>query len=463
MTYRVLIADDEERMRRVLAMVFDEMKDTKVVTVSDCVTTLEYLERERFHLLITDLKVPEVGRLDFLKAIKCKVPDLPVIVLTAYGSVGSAIDIMKEGVFDFLTTPFENDILKLAIKRALKISSLTIENKYLRQALESQYNFENIIGNSPQVFEALKLVGDVSKTDSTVLITGESGTGKELIAHALHYNSKRAGGPFIVLNCAAIPENLLESELFGYEKGAFTGAEKTKKGRFELAAGGTFFLDEISEMSAATQAKVLRVVEAKELERLGGTETIKVDVRIICATNKNLEDLVKSGKFREDLYYRISVFPIMLPPLRERKEDIIPLSRHFLKTFSTKMGKAPISLGKEVEKIFMLHKWEGNVRELQNVIERAVILCKRNVITAEHLPDSIVKTSYIIEKERHNPITTLLKFDIPPNGLSLDVLEKQLVTQALDKSKNNKTKAAKLLGLSRGTFRYRLQKYGLVN
>ena len=463
MTYRVLIADDEERMRRVLAMVFDEMKDIKVVTVSDCVTTLEYLERERFHLLITDLKVPEVGRLDFLKAIKCKVPDLPVIVLTAYGSVGSAIDIMKEGVFDFLTTPFENDILKLAVKRALRMSSLTIENKYLRQALESQYNFENIIGNSPQVFEALKLVGDVSKTDSTVLITGESGTGKELIAHALHYNSKRAGGPFIVLNCAAIPENLLESELFGYEKGAFTGAEKTKKGRFELAAGGTFFLDEISEMSAATQAKVLRVVEAKELERLGGTETIKVDVRIICATNKNPEDLANSGKFREDLYYRISVFPIMLPPLRERREDIMPLSRHFLKKFSTKMGKAPISLGKEVEKFFMLHKWEGNVRELQNVIERAVILCKGNVITAEHLPVSIVRSSHIIEKERHNPTSASLQFDIPPDGLSLDALEKQLVTQALEKSKNNKTKAAKLLGLTRGTFRYRLQKYGLVN
>ena len=463
MTYRVLIADDEERMRRVLAMVFDEMKDTKVVTASDCVTTLEYLARERFHLLITDLKVPEVGRLDFLKAIKCRVPDLPVIVLTAYGSVESAIDVMKEGVFDYLTTPFENDILKLAVKRALKMSSLTMENKYLRQALESQYNFENIIGNSPQVFEALRLVGDVSKTDSTVLITGESGTGKELIARALHYNNKRAGGPLIILNCAAIPENLLESELFGYERGAFTSAEKTKKGRFELAAGGTLFLDEISEMSAAIQAKVLRVVEAKELERLGGTETIKVDVRIICATNKNLEDLVKAGKFREDLYYRISVFPIMLPPLRERKEDIIPLSRHFLKKFSIKMGKAPISLGKEVEKIFMLHKWEGNVRELQNVIERAVILCKGNVITSEHLPVSIVRSSYIIEKERHNPIVTFLQFDIPPNGLSLDALEKQLVTQALEKSKNNKTKAAKLLGLTRGTFRYRLQKYGLVN
>ena len=465
MTYRVLIADDEERMRRVLAMVFDEMKDTKVVTASDCVTTLEYLERERFHLLITDLKVPEVGRLDFLRAVKSKSPDLPVIVLTAYSSVESAIDIMKEGVFDYLSAPFENDILKLAVARALKISSLTMENKCLRQALESQYNFGNIIGNSPQVFEALKLVGDVSKADSTVLIVGESGTGKELIARAIHYNSNRAGGPLIALNCAAIPENLLESELFGYERGAFTSADKTKKGRFELAVGGTLFLDEISEMSAAIQAKVLRVIESKELERLGGTETIKADVRIICATNKKLEDLVKLGKFRDDLYYRISVFPITLPPLRDRKEDIIPLSRHFLKKFLVKMGKPAVSFNKEVEKLLMLHKWEGNVRELQNVIERAVILCKGNVITPEHLPLTIVK-GLCNDKDvcnSGNSAVASIHFDIPPNGLSLDDLEKQLVTQALERSKNNKTKAAKLLGLTRGTFRYRLQKYGLVN
>ncbi|HHT9129336.1 MAG TPA: sigma-54-dependent transcriptional regulator [Candidatus Brocadiaceae bacterium] len=463
MTCRVLIADDEERMRRVLAMVFEEIKDLKVVTSSNCITTLDYLDRERFHLIITDLKVPEMGRLEFLRAIKSKAPDIPIIVLTAYGSVVSAIDVMKEGVFDYLTTPFENDILNLAVKRALEMSSLTIENKYLRQALESQYNFGNIIGNSPQVVEILRLVGEVSKTDSTVLITGESGTGKELIARAIHYNSNRPCGHLIVLNCAAIPENLLESELFGYEKGAFTSAEKTKKGRFELAAGGTFFLDEISEMSAAIQAKVLRVVESKELERLGGIETIKVDVRIICATNKNLEDLVKAGKFREDLYYRISVFPLTLPPLRERKEDIIPLAKHFLKRFSMKMGKAPITLNKEVEKLFMAHKWEGNIRELQNVIERAVILCKGSVITAEHLPVSIVRGSYTVEKDKYQALDTSVQFDIPPHGLSLDALEKQLVNQALEKSKNNKTKAAKLLGLTRGTFRYRLQKYGLSN
>ncbi|KXK27881.1 MAG: sigma 54 response regulator [Candidatus Brocadia sinica] len=463
MAYRVLIADDEERMRRVLAMVFEEMDDVKVITASNSSTTLDYLDKERFHLLITDLKVQEMGRLEFLRAIKNKAPDLPIIVLTAYGSVVSAIDAMKEGVFDYLTTPFEKDILKLAVKRALKISSLTIENKYLRQELESQYNFGNIIGNAPQVIEALRLVGEVSKTDSTVLISGESGTGKELIARAIHYNSDRACGPLIALNCAAIPENLLESELFGYEKGAFTSAEKTKKGRFELAAGGTFFMDEISEMSLAVQAKVLRVIEAKELERLGGTETVKVDLRIICATNKNLEDLVKSGKFREDLYYRISVFPIALTPLRERREDIIPLSKHFLKRFSTKMGKAPISLSKEVERLFMMHKWEGNIRELQNVIERAVILCKGNAITSEHLPISIVKGMPFIEKDRLDTSEKSVSFDIPPHGLSLDALEKQLVTQALEKSKNNKTKAAKLLGLTRGTFRYRLQKYGLTN
>jgi transcriptional regulator with GAF, ATPase, and Fis domain len=265
------------------------------------------------------------------------------------------------------------------------------------------------------------------------------------------------------MNCAAIPENLLESELFGYERGAFTNAEKTKKGRFELAAGGTFFMDEISEMSVAIQAKVLRVVETKELERLGGTETIKVDVRIICATNKNLEELVKLGKFREDLYYRISVFPITLTPLRERKEDIIPLSKLFLKRFTTKMGKASISLTKEVEKLLLMHKWEGNIRELQNVIERAVILCKGSLITPEHLPLTIVRGFHFTDKDRLQTLDKTVSFDIPPHGLSLDALEKQLVTQALEKSKNNKTKAAKLLGLTRGTFRYRLQKYGLTN
>ncbi|MDR4509867.1 MAG: sigma-54 dependent transcriptional regulator [Candidatus Brocadiaceae bacterium] len=463
MTYRVLIADDEERMQRVLAMGFKEMEDVKVVTGSDPVTVLHLLEKECFHLLITDLKVPGKGRLEFLREIKDRVPDIPIIVLTAYGSVGSAIDIMKEGVFDYLVAPIEDHVFKMAVERALKMSSLATENRYLRQALESQYNFKNIIGNSSGIVEALRLVGEVAKTDSTVLITGESGTGKELIAHAIHYNSNRACGPLVILNCAAIPENLLESELFGYEKGAFTGAEKIKKGRFELAAGGSFFLDEISEMSPIVQAKVLRVIEAKETVRLGGTETYKVDVRIICATNKNLESMVKVGKFREDLYYRIDVFPITLSSLRERREDIIPLAKHFLKRFAMNMGKPSVSLSKEVEKLLTLHKWEGNIRELQNVIERAVILCKGNIIAKEHLPVLIAKGSAFIEKDVRQLPENSVHFDIPPHGLSLDALERQLVTQALQKSKNNITKAAKLLGLTRGTFRYRLQKFGLSN
>ncbi|MBM4055804.1 MAG: sigma-54-dependent Fis family transcriptional regulator [Planctomycetes bacterium] len=463
MTYRVIIADDEERMRRVLTMIFDEMKDVKVVTGNSCEEVLGYLDKERFHLLITDLKVPDSTSINFLRAVKNRVSDIPIIVLTAYGSVGFAIDVMKEGVFDYLMAPFENDILELAVKRALKVSSLTIENKNLRKALELQYNFGNIIGNSPSVVETLRLVGEVTQTDSTVLVTGESGTGKELVARAIHYNSDRKGGPFVALNCAAIPENLLESELFGYEKGAFTGAEKTKKGRFELAAGGTFFLDEISEMTAGVQAKVLRIIESKELERLGGTDTIKVDVRIICATNRDLIHMVKGGKFREDLYYRISVFPITLPALRDRSEDIVPLGRHFINHFSAKMGKAPIILSTEVEKMLIKHKWEGNIRELQNVIERAVILCKNGVIKTEHLPITIARGYTPSESNENISQDNSINFDIPPNGLSLDALEKQLVAKALERSKNNITKAAKLLGLTRGTFRYRLQKYGISN
>ncbi len=456
MAYRVLIADDEERMRRVLTMVFDEMNDVKVVTTNNCVATFDYLDRYQFHLIITDLKVPEMERLEFLRAIKSKASDIPIIVLTAYGSVVSAIDVMKEGVFDYLTTPFENYILNLAVKRALKMSSLTIENKYLRQALESQYNFGNIIGNSPQVVEVLRLVGEVSKTDSTVLITGESGTGKELIARALHYNSNRAGGPFIVLNCAAIPENLLESELFGYERGAFTSAEKTKKGRFELAASGTFFLDEISEMSAAIQAKMLRVVESKELERLGGTETIKVDVRIICATNKNLEDWVKAGKFREDLYYRISVFPVTLPPLRERREDILLLAKHFVHKYNNEFNKNIHHIPPETEKQLLEYHWPGNVRELKNVIERAVLIATNGTLLPELVaPISSGKKAIV------NNVGVSGESDEELDVSSLASVEKQHIQKVLNETSWRRTEAAKILGINRTTLYNKIKEYGI--
>ena len=308
MVSRVLITDDEERIIRNVKVMFDKMDNIEVVKAQDLTSIVDFVEREKLHLIITDLRVPKMGRLEFLKQIKSMDSELPVIVVTGDDSIETAVESMKEGAFDYIVRPFEGESLSVAVEKALKMRSLAMENRYLRKELESHYNFGNIIGNSPKILEVLLLAGDVSRTDSTVFVYGESGTGKELVARAIHFNSLRKGGPLVSINCAALPETLLESELFGYEKGAFTGAEKSKKGRFEMAHGGTLFLDEISEMNPIVQAKVLRLIEARELERLGGSETVKVDVRIICASNKNLEDYVKKGQFREDLYYRVNVF-----------------------------------------------------------------------------------------------------------------------------------------------------------
>ena len=459
MVNRVLVTDDEERIIRNVKVIFEEMKNIEVVKAQDLTSIVDFVEREKLHLIITDLRVPKMGRLEFLKQIKSMDSELPVIVVTGDDSIETAVESMKEGAFDYIIKPFEGESLSVAVEKALKMRSLAMENRYLRKELESVYNFGNIIGNSPKILEVLLLAGDVSRTDSTVFIYGESGTGKELVARAIHFNSLRKGGPLVAINCAALPESLLESELFGYEKGAFTGAEKCKKGRFELANGGTLFLDEISEMNPIVQAKVLRLIEERELERLGGTETVKVDVRIICASNKNLEEYVKKGQFREDLYYRINVFPINIPPLRERPEDVLQLARNFVVQFSEKMGKLSLKMSKNVENLLVSGKWDGNVRELRNSMERAVILCKGDMITEDHLPASLVKESISGSINGRDKAFKLMSFDLPPEGISIDELEKHLVLQALKKSKNNKTKAAKLLGLSRGTFRYRLEKY----
>jgi DNA-binding NtrC family response regulator len=459
MVSRVLITDDEERIIRNIKVIFDGMENIEVVKAQDVTSIVDFVEHERLHLIITDLRVPKVGRLEFLKQVKSMDPELPVIVVTGDDSIETAVESMKEGAFDYITKPFEDGALSVAVEKALKMRSLTMENRYLRKELESHYNFGNIIGNSPKILEVLLLAGDVSRTDSTVFVYGESGTGKELVARAIHFNSLRKGGPLVTINCAALPDNLLESELFGYEKGAFTGAEKCKKGRFELANGGTLFLDEISEMNPIVQAKVLRVVEERELERLGGYETIKVDVRIICASNKNLKEYVKKGQFREDLYYRVNVFPLNIPPLRARSEDILPLARDFVEQFSAKMGKLSLKMTKKVEKILVSSRWEGNVRELKNCLERAVILSKGDLITEEHLPMALVRDSMSGYENGKGNVLKMVDFNLPPEGISIDELEKHLVLQALKKSKNNKTKAAKLLGLSRGTFRYRLEKY----
>ena len=459
MVSRVLITDDEERIIRNIKVMFDKMDNIEVVKAQDLTSIVDFVEREKLHLIITDLRVPKMGRLEFLKQIKSMDSELPVIVVTGDDSIETAVESMKEGAFDYIVRPFEGESLSVAVEKALKMRSLAMENRYLRKELESHYNFGNIIGNSPKILEVLLLAGDVSRTDSTVFVYGESGTGKELVARAIHFNSLRKGGPLVSINCAALPETLLESELFGYEKGAFTGAEKSKKGRFEMAHGGTLFLDEISEMNPIVQAKVLRLIEARELERLGGSETVKVDVRIICASNKNLEDYVKKGQFREDLYYRVNVFPIKIPPLRERPEDILQLARNFVAQFSEKMGKLSLKMTKNVENLLVSSRWDGNVRELRNCMERAVILCKGSMVTEDHLPVTLVRESISGYRSEKDNAYKMVNFNLPPEGISIDELEKHLVLQALKKSKNNKTKAAKLLGLSRGTFRYRLEKY----
>ena len=459
MVSRVLITDDEERVIRNVKVMFDKMDNIEVVKAQDLTSIVDFVEREKLHLIITDLRVPKMGRLEFLKQIKSMDSELPVIVVTGDDSIETAVESMKEGAFDYIVRPFEGESLSVAVEKALKMRSLAMENRYLRKELESHYNFGNIIGNSPKILEVLLLAGDVSRTDSTVFVYGESGTGKELVARAIHFNSLRKGGPLVSINCAALPETLLESELFGYEKGAFTGAEKSKKGRFEMAHGGTLFLDEISEMNPIVQAKVLRLIEARELERLGGSETVKVDVRIICASNKNLEDYVKKGQFREDLYYRVNVFPIKIPPLRERPEDILQLARNFVAQFSEKMGKLSLKMTKNVENLLVSSRWDGNVRELRNCMERAVILCKGSMVTEDHLPVTLVRESISGYRSEKDNAYKMVNFNLPPEGISIDELEKHLVLQALKKSKNNKTKAAKLLGLSRGTFRYRLEKY----
>jgi PAS domain S-box-containing protein len=328
---------------------------------------------------------------------------------------------------------------------------------HYRQEIESRYDFSKLIGNSKPILDALELAGEVAGTNTTVLITGESGTGKELLARAIHFNSPRKGGSLVAVNCAAFPEQLLESELFGYDRGAFTGAERTKPGRFELAHGGTLFLDEIAETSLTTQAKLLRVIQEREVEHLGGTRPIQVNVRIITATNRNLEERVREGLFRQDLYYRISVFPIRLPPLRERRQDILPLAGHFLEKFAMETGKKVPGISREARKLLLDHHWDGNVRELQNVIERAVILCRGELITSAHLP--IGDSGDHPTHGKNQSLQDL--FSLPEEGLSLEELEKSLLKQALTKSHHNKTRAAVLLGLTRSTLRYRLEKYGL--
>jgi len=453
MTMNVLLVEDEARMREVILMQLSDL-NLNVFEATDGEMAIEIFENATIHLVITDLKLPKKNGMEVLSYVKESDPEMPVIVITAYGSIENAVKAIQTGAFDYVTKPFKEERLRSCVVKALKISSLTNEVRHLRQEIENRYNFKNIVGHSTRICEVLKLAGRVSYTDTTVLITGESGTGKELLCRATHINSPRSKGPFLTVNCAAIPSTLLEAELFGYEKGAFTGAQKRQRGKFEIASGGTLFLDEIGDMAPNLQAKLLRILETHEFERLGGSKTFKADVRIIAATNQDLEKMVREKKFREDLYYRVNVFPIHIPPLRERRDDIPLLCQHFIQEFSRTFGRKPPSLSEKTMKKLIAHPWKGNIRELKNVLERAMILSKENQITSRHLLLNETQAKPFKKMEMNQLIPTILK----GYGLTLDDLEDNCIRFAMKISKNNVSKAARYLGISRATLRYRLEK-----
>lgn len=450
----VLIIEDETRMRRVIGMQLSEL-ELELVEAENGRQALEALDHERFDLIITDLKLPKPDGMEILAHVKRKDPELPVIVITAFGSIDNAVEAIRLGAFDYVTKPFKEERLRDCVTKALHISRLTSELRYLRQEIEDKYKFDNIIGNSPAICKALKLAGEVAPTDTNVLITGESGTGKELLSRAIHYNSQRADGPFLPVNCAAIPSTLLEAELFGYEKGAFTGADRQQKGKFEMASGGTLFLDEIGDMGLDVQAKLLRIIEGQRFERLGSSRPIQVNVRVIAATNHSLKKMVEEKRFRHDLYYRINVFPINIPSLRDRRDDILLLCNHFIQKFSLDFGrKTTPTISPSALKLIKQHPWRGNIRELKNTIERAMILCKDGQITARHLVLNESPEAFLDDMTMDQIVSFLLS----DSGIDLEDLERRLIHQAMHISKNNVSKAARLLRLSRPTMRYRLER-----
>jgi DNA-binding NtrC family response regulator len=442
---RILVVDDEKKMRHILQLMLGR-EGFKAEQAENGKVALAMLKEKRFDLVITDLKMPEMDGMSLLDEAKKIDPDFPIMVITAYGTIENAVEAMRKGAIDYITKPFEEEEILITVKRCLRISRLSEEVKVLKEELMKNFDFSDMIAHSKKMLEILHQASMVAKApDSTVLIQGESGTGKELLARAIHYNSTRSEHRFVAINCAAIPSELIESELFGYEKGAFTGASKRKEGKFEQAHGGTILLDEIGDLGLAAQAKALRVLEQKECDRLGGNEPIKVDVRIIGATNKDLDQLAESNAFRKDLLFRIKVFPLYIPPLRERREDIIPLAEHFLKRFTEAMGKPHPGLSEQAKKFLFKQDWPGNVREVENTIERAVIHSPDGYIDISHLtfPSPGEKEGGAIDSD----------FVLPPEGVNLEKMERALVQQALEFSQNNQSQAAKLLGLSRGKFR----------
>ena len=451
---KILVVDDEQSMREFLEIMLKK-EDYKVSLASNGEEVLKLLERDIFDLVLLDVRMPKMDGIAVLKRIKALAAETIVIMITAYASHDTAVKAMKEGAYDYITKPFKIDEIKLIIRNALEKKNLQKENSLLKQVVRDRYHFDNIIGQSQKMQALYDLLEKVSPTKTNILVTGESGTGKELVAKAIHYNSPRKDCPFVTLNCGAIPESLIESELFGHMKGAFTDAIATKKGLFEVADEGTLFLDEISELPLLMQVKLLRVLQDREFKRVGGTEDLRVDVRIIAATNKDLEEAVREKRFREDLFYRLNVIQIKLPPLRERTDDIPRLTLHFLKKFSAELNKPISSVSPEALRLLQDYAYPGNVRELQNIIERAVALETSQELTAQNL------SSYL---DDHLQIRKGgLDLDIPREGLEkfVEEIERTLLVKALDRTHGIKKKAAELLGINFRSMRYRLEKYGL--
>jgi DNA-binding NtrC family response regulator len=453
---KILVIDDEKLVRWSLEQ--NLSKDGfSVFTAEKGLDGLELFKEEAPDLTLLDIHLPDVSGITVLEGIKEINNQALVVMITAFGDIQTAVKTIKLGAYDFVEKPFNMEKLRILVEKALETASLRKEVSQFREGLTARYGFDSIIGESPEIRKTFDLISKIAKSDAaTVFVNGESGTGKDLVAKVVHYQSARAERPFMEINCTALPDTLVESELFGYEKGAFTDAKAQKKGLFELADGGTVFLDEIGDMQPATQAKLLKVIENKAFKRIGGTKDIIVDVRIIAATNKEMQAEVNNGKFREDLYYRLRVIPVTLPPLRDRGDDIFLLAKFFIDSFNDEFKKNVKGLSKMTMKSFREYPWPGNIRELKNVIERAMILESEDQILPEHLPLELYSQDMQMQNVKG------INFKIPPGGLDIEAVEKELIRQALDTTRGNQTRAAKLLSLTRDTLRYRMQKFGFL-
>lgn len=449
--YSILIIDDEQSQREILKG-FLEKKNYRVITASSGNEGLELIGKEQVDIVLSDYKMPDRNGIEVLEEVKRVNPEISFVLMTAYGTIENAVKAMRLGAYDYLSKPIDLDELELLLEKIIENKNLKSEVNFLKQQLQEKFKIDSFVSSSPKMQEVLSVAARAAESKATVLITGESGTGKEVLAKSIHYISTRKDKPFVAVNVPALPETLLESELFGHEKGAFTGADKARVGRFELANKGTIFLDEIGDIPMNLQVKLLRVLQEHKIERLGSNESIDVDVRVIAATHQNLEQKIKDGTFREDLFYRLNVISIHIPPLRERKEDIMPLIEHFIKKYSEENEKPNLEISKEAVDYLMKYNYPGNVRELENIIERAVVLSRQKIITVNDLPSSVkgfkTETDPILDEEK-----TLTE--------QVEALEKKLIYDALTKANGNQSLAGRMLGITERNLRYKMQKYGI--